>query len=100
MKGKQITLYHIYNTKQNSKGQMVKIKTQISFTTEEEAKRYTNYLNKNHQNSGDNFSYKAEKTLIFKKAMQLIIDENELKILYANDPDVEFIPLSSNINIR
>lgn len=100
MKGKQITLYHIYNTKQNSKGQTVKIKTQISFTTDEEAKRYCNYLNKNHQDTGDNFSYKEERSLVFKKAMQLIMDENELQILYSNDPDVEFIPLTSSIEIR
>ena len=83
MKGKQITLYPIYCKQKETNAHL--LKTQISFTTEEEAKRYCKYLNRNDIH-GDTltFSYKVEKTMVFKTSSALISDPNEDQVLFEN----------------
>jgi len=86
MTGKKITLYHIYT---KNIGEKNLFKTQVAFTTEEEAKIYCAYLNrKDILGDFHKFSYRKEQLNVFKKARTLVENVNEAEFLFENYTDI------------
>ena len=84
-KGKEIKLFRIFQATINEHNIVISYRpTKAALTSEEEARKYCEYLN-NTNNFGESnvrFYFEEESMIIFKKAHNLVVSEQEDAILF------------------
>ena len=85
-KGKSVTLFRIYQAKVNEHNVVLSSRpTKAVFKKAEEAKKYCNYLNNpnNYGGTQTQFYFVEDNIVVFNKATELIVNQEEDAILFS-----------------